>query len=206
MRENNQTIYIVDDDADVREALRLLFESVRFSVETYEDAPQFLANYNSKLPGCLIVDVRMPLMSGLTLLEHLKKQKSHLPVIMITGFADIEMVIRAMKAGAADFILKPINDQCLLELVQKHTKSISTQEPLGDPDERIQCLSQRELDVIRLMLEGKLNKEIAYELSISMSTVETHRARIMQKMKAKNLAQVIKLCLQSSLFSSIPLE
>ena len=197
MKMDSQNIFIVDDDLDVCKALRWLFESVCFNVETYISAHLFLENYNSNKKGCLIVDVRMPIMSGLELLEYLKAQKSRLPVIIITGYGDIAMAVRAMKLGAVDFLLKPFNHHCLLETVQKSmSTSVNTSE-IEQINERINRLTYRERQVIDLILAGKLNKEIAYELSISMSTVEAHRANKMQKMQAKNLAQLIKFYLQS---------
>lgn len=194
---SNQTIFVIDDDLDVGTALRWLFESIGFVVETYKNAQGFLDNYNPQKTGCLIVDVRMPGMSGLELLEHLRVQKYKLPVVVITGYGDIAMAVRAMKLGAVDFILKPVNDQCLLEIVQKHIEKSIHKINIEDITGRIQLLSEREHQIINLILEGKLNKEIAYELSISMSTVEAHRANIMKKMQAKNLAQLIKLYIQS---------
>ena len=197
MISTNRTIYIIDDDTDVCDALRWLFESVNFHVETYRSAHAFLDKYNYNKQGCLIVDVRMPVMSGLELLEHLNQQKNHLPVIIITGYGDVPMAVRAMKLGAIDFVLKPFSEQCLLEIVQKLPIKSADTNPVEHINERINSLSERERQVIDLILEGKLNKEIAYELSISISTVEAHRANIMRKMQAKNLAQLIKLCLQS---------
>ena len=202
MKSNNQTISIVDDDMDVCNALRCLFESVNFNVQTYNSAHAFLESNYCHQQGCLIVDVRMPVMSGLELLEYLKLQKNRLPVIMISGYADIHMAIRAMKSGAVDFVLKPFNDQCLLEVAQKYTHlSINTNpsdkiHTLEHIQQRLDSLSPRERQVMNLIAEGKLNKEIAYLLSISMSTVEVHRANLMRKMQAKNLAQLIKFYLK----------
>ena len=199
MKSNNRTISIIDDNLDVCDALRWLFESVHFNVETYNSAHVFLENYSSKYQGCLIIDVRMPVMSGLELLEHLSIQKNRLPVIMITGFGDIPMAIRAMKLGAIDFVLKPINHQYLLEVVQRCTDQTLDANSTDDIIERISSLSERERQVIDLILDGRLNKQIAHDLSISISTVEAHRANIMRKMKAKNLAQLIKIYLQCQL-------
>lgn len=197
MQENDQTIFIIDDEADICDALRWLFESVQYKVETYETAKAFLDNYQSNQRGCIIIDVRLPEMSGLELQEHLKTLKSQLHVIIITGYGDIQMAVRAMKAGAIDFILKPLNDQYLLETVQKCFSNSVDTHSIDLINERISQLSQRERQIIDLILDGKLNKEIAYELSISISTVEAHRASIMHKMQAKNLAQLIKLYLQA---------
>lgn len=197
MTENNQTVFIIDDEIEVLNSLKLLFESVHFSVETFENANLFFETYNKNQVGCIIMDVRLPGMSGLELLEHLKQEKSHLPVIIITGHGDIQMAVRAMKAGAVDFLLKPLNDQCLIETVQKCLKKSTHSQSLDLINERINSLSVRERQIIELILDGQLNKQIAYELSISISTVEAHRANIMNKMEAKNLAQLIKFYLQA---------
>lgn len=200
---SDKTIFIIDDDLSVCNALRCLFESVYFNVKTYGGAREFLDDYDYNIQGCLIVDVRMPIMSGLELLEHLNQQKIGLPVVMISGHGDIPMAVRAMKSGAVDFILKPFNDQCLLDIVQAQTnKSLTTREQdektaIHLINERLALLSERERQVMYLIAEGKLNKEIAYKLSISMSTVEAHRANIMRKMQAKNLAQLLKFYLKS---------
>lgn len=192
-----QTIFIIDDEIRVCDALKWLFESVQLHVETYENADLFLEHFNYEKQGCIIMDVRLPGMSGLELLEHLKLNKSRIPVIIITGHGDIQMAVRAMKAGALDFILKPFNDQCLLEIVQKCINQTSNTTSLDIINNRINSLSDRELQISNLILEGKLNKEIAYELNISISTVEAHRANIMNKMEAKNIAQFIKMYLQA---------
>lgn len=198
MTAENQTIFIIDDDAEVCDALRWLFESIHFSVYTYSSAFLFLAD-NRKKQGCLIIDVRLPGMSGLELLEQLKIKKNHVPVIVITGHGDIPMAIRAMKAGAVDFLLKPFNDQCLVEIVQKCVNLPDTTSLQESINERMKLLSDRERQVIELIMDGNLNKEIAFFLSISVSTVEAHRANIMKKMQAKNLAQLIKMYLLGQL-------
>lgn len=199
MAQNNHTIFIIDDEINVCNALSWLFKSVQFNVETYENAQSFLEKYTNEKQGCIIMDVRLPGMSGLELLEQLKAQKSHIPAIIITGYGDIQMAVRAMKAGAVDFILKPFNDQCLLETVQKCINKISNINSLELIQERINTLSDREQQIVHLILDGKLNKQIAYDLSISISTVEAHRANIMHKMQAKNVAQLIKMFLQVQL-------
>jgi two-component system, LuxR family, response regulator FixJ len=196
MVKNNHTIFIIDDEINVCNALSWLFKSVQFNVETYENAQLFLDKFNNEKQGCIIMDVRLPGMSGLELLEHLKAQKSSIPVIIITGYGDIQMAVRAMKAGAVDFILKPFNEQCLLEIVQKSMNKNNNTSSIELIQERINCLTEREKQIINLILDGKLNKQIAYDLSISISTVEAHRANIMHKMQAKNLAQLIKMYLQ----------
>ena len=201
---NNQTVFIIDDDPNLLEALRSLFELIHLKVETYGDAQSFLNNYKYYNEGCLIIDVRMPGMSGLELLEHLSSQKNRLPIIVITGYGDIAMAIRAMKAGAYDFILKPFNDQHLIETIQKCIdKSVCTNKTeyiVG----RFKLLTERERQVIHLISEGKLNKEIAYEFNVSMSTIEAHRASIMRKMQAKNIAQLIKLYINAQIELEFP--
>ncbi len=194
MQSKNQTIFIIDDDASVCDGLRWLFESIHLNVETFTSASSFLENMQKK-QGCLIVDVRLPGMSGLELLEHLKLEKSSLPVIVMTGYGDISMAVRAMKAGAVDFLLKPFNNQCLLETVQKYLNQSDSTSSQVCAQERIELLSKREQEIIELIMEGNLNKEIAFSLSISISTVEAHRANIMKKMRAKNVAQLIKMYL-----------
>lgn len=193
---NNLTLYIVDDDYDVCKSLRFLFESLNYKVETYTSSQDFLENI-SNTPGCLITDVRLPEMSGLELLDQLNAMKINLPVIVITGYGDIPMAVRAMKAGAVDFILKPINEQYILEVVQKTISNLRNKELLS-PRSKIN-LTDREQQIINLLLEGKLNKEIAFDLGISISTVEAHRANIMKKMNSKNLAQLIKTYLQAQM-------
>lgn len=139
----------------------------------------------------------MPGMSGLELLEHLSSQKNRLPVIVITGYGDMAMAIRAMKAGAYDFILKPFNDQYLIETIQKCIDKSVCANKTENVVERFKLLTERERQVIHLISDGKLNKEIAYEFGVSMSTIEAHRASIMRKMQAKNIAQLIKLYIHS---------
>ncbi|TAL64461.1 MAG: response regulator transcription factor [Legionella sp.] len=196
MTTANQTIFIIDDEPQIRNSLKWLFESVQLTVETYENAHSFLKKFKNR-HGCIIIDMRIPEMSGLELLEHLKSKKCRIPIIIITGYGEIQMAIRAMKAGAEDFIQKPFNDQCLLETVQKCLEKTSNLMSIELIHTRISTLSERELQISHLILEGKLNKEIAYELSISVSTVEAHRANIMRKMQAKNLAHLIKILLQA---------
>lgn len=188
----NQTIYIVEDSHEICNALRFLFESADFEVKTFSNAEAFLQSSIDK-PGCLIVDVRMPGMSGLELLEHIKKRHIHLPVVMMTAYGDISMVVRAMKAGAKDFILKPFQNQALLNAVKKCLQQSIQFDSLKDIQKRLNLLSEREHQIIQLILDGKLNKQIAHELSLSISTVEAHRAHVMEKMEAQNLAHLIKM-------------
>ncbi|AWN73562.1 response regulator [Legionella anisa] len=190
---SNKTVFVVDDDPEICKSFRWLFESINLHVQTYENAKDFLDSYTNQL-GCLIIDVRMPIMSGLELLEQLNSSQNKLPVIVITGYGDISMAIRAMKAGAEDFILKPVNHQNLLEVTQKCLKkNNSTTISQSNFHERIDSLTRREKQVMDLVVEGKLNKQIAYDLNISISTVEVHRANVMRKMETKSLAELIKI-------------
>jgi FixJ family two-component response regulator len=194
------TIFVVDDDPEIRTSFRWLFESVNLSVETYDSAISFLDTYDPTRQGCLILDVRMPIMSGLELLDLLKLQKNCLPIFVITKHGDIEMAVRAMKAGAIDFLTKPINNQNFLDLVQKtlYNHSFNNVETHNAVGNRIHSLTEREHQVLGLVLEGKLNKEIAHFLKISISTVEAHRAKIMHKMQAKNATELVKFCLKNN--------
>jgi len=192
----NATVYVVDDDPEVCKALCWLLESVNFIVETFHNPMQFLDMFNPNRRGCLILDVRMPEKNGFELLKEIKIRNNHLPVIMITGHGDIPMAVRAMKAGAADFLSKPFNDQYLLEQIQKLiNRNIQTIEDdcLESIYERFATLTTREHQVLELIVSGKLNKQIASELGIANSTVELHRARLMKKMRAKTLAKLVKI-------------
>ena len=193
-------VLIVDDDLQVCNALKWLLESVDLNVEFFCNPLEFLnyCNNNSLTDCCVILDVRMPNISGLEVLEQLRLQEKSLPVIMITGHGDIPMAVRAMKAGAFDFLSKPFNDQQLLEKIQAALIcSISNnQQQLVNLDnkERLATLTSRELDVMKLVVLGKLNKQIAGDLHLAVSTIELHRSRVMKKMGTKTLADLIKAC------------
>jgi len=195
-KDNEPIIFIIDDDLNIRQALQWLFESVCMKVETYENAINFLEIYNPNAHGCIVADIRMSGMSGLELLEQLKLRRNHLPVILITGHGDIPMAVRAMKAGALDFISKPFNDQYLLEQVQKalaQARQPFNQKSLNIIIERYDSLTVREREIMKMVTVGKLNKQIGHELNIAISTVELHRSHVMQKMQAKSVAELVKL-------------
>jgi two-component system, LuxR family, response regulator FixJ len=192
------TVFVIDDDPNILEALQWLLESVELNVESFESSIRFLENYNPNSYGCIVADVRMPIMGGIQLLEQLNSRKNRLPVIILTAYADIPMAVNAMKIGAMDFISKPFNNQHLLEQIQKSIASNVNQyssESLENYANRFADLSKRERQVMKLVAIGKLNKQIAQELFISNSTVEFHRSKIMKKMGAKNLAELIKIYL-----------
>jgi two-component system response regulator FixJ len=201
MKKENLSVIIIDDDESICQSLKWLCESISLTVRTYNNPQHYLDTFDPRERGCLLVDVRMPFMSGLELIEAIKAKNSAIDVIVITAYGDIPMAVRSMKAGAVDFILKPFNEQVLLESIQQclsKPKSLI----IDDFWERFDELSAREKQVLQLILDGKLNKEIAFLLSIAISTVEAHRAKIMQKMKVKTLAELLKLCLQFDAFNS----
>lgn len=190
-------VYIVDDDEATRELLRCLVESVSLSVQAFSSAQAFLDVYRPNTWGCLIVDVRMPEMSGLDLLDRFVQQRNNLPLILISCYADVPMAVRAMKKGAMDFIEKPFNEQFLLDrihdAIKQHRAILDEEVSRADIALRINRLSQREQAVMKMVVDGKSNKAIAGELGLSPKTVEVHRARMMEKMAAESLAQLVRL-------------
>jgi len=192
----DKTIFVVDDDQAVRESLRWLISSVGLKVETYASAQDFLDDYSPDRPGCVLVDVRMPAMNGLELQKHLAEKPHCLPVIMVTGHGDVQMAVRAMKDGAFDFIEKPYNDQILLDLVQKAVRECDRRrtEVIGHREiqDLIDTLTPRERQVMDMIVEGNTNKQIAHALTISDKTVEAHRAKVMEKLEAPSLADLIR--------------
>jgi FixJ family two-component response regulator len=200
------TVFVVDDDPAMRASLHWLIESVGLSVVTYNNAREFLEGYDPQRPGCLLLDVRMPDMSGLDLQAELVLRKIGLPIVIITGYAEVPMALRAMKAGALDFIEKPFSDQALLECIRKaiahdaRTRRVDFQR--NSISSRLNRLTVRERDVMERVIVGKSNKVIAAELKLSTKTVEAHRSHVMEKMQAESLAELIRL----SLFASGPGE
>ncbi len=195
------TVFVVDDDEAMRESLTWLIESVGLNVETYASADEFLKTYYPGRAGCVLLDVRMPGMSGLELQGHLQKQQVTVPVIMITGHGDVPMAVRAMKAGALDFIEKPFNDEQLLESI-RYALSVDgerrdEQRFKADVAQRLAQLTPRESEVMEMVTAGKSNKEIANLLKVSAKTVEAHRAKVMEKMAAGSLAELVRLVISS---------
>jgi FixJ family two-component response regulator len=193
------TVFIVDDDEEVRNALKLLLESVGLPVVGYNSASAYLEAFDPSLPGCLVVDIRMPGMSGLEMQEKLAEQPIHPPVIIVTGHGDIPMAVRAVKAGAVDFIEKPFRDQILLDSVhraiEKDAKQRGEASRLSDIRERLNQLTPREREVLDLVVSGRRNKNISDELGITLSTVEAHRSRVMEKMEADSLSHLMRMML-----------
>ena len=192
-------VYVVDDDPAMRSSLRWLIESVGLTVRTCASAQEFLRTYAPGDPGCLVLDVRMPGMSGLDLQAELKARKVRIPILIITGYAEVPLAVRAMKAGAFEFIEKPFSDQTLLDRIRAAVAKDEVdrrQRALRDQVRaRLGLLTQRERDVIERVVTGKSNKVIAAELGLSQKTVEVHRAHAMDKLQAASLADLIRLWL-----------
>ena len=195
MSSTKQNIYIIDDDKDFCKALQWLLESVDLKVKVYHTAMEFLNEYQLAWRGCLLIDIRMPSMSGLQLQEKLIELGNLMPIIMISGHGDMAMAIRAMKAGAIDFITKPLNDQILLEQIQNALSLNSKNDSKQSVLECYQQLTAREQQIFSKVAEGKMNKQIASDLNISSKTVELHRANLMRKMDSRTLAELIKMYL-----------
>lgn len=193
------TIFVVDDEADIRDALRLLLNSVGLDVETFGSAQAFLDTYDPARPGCLILDVRMPGMCGPELQEKLQTKQISIPIIIITGHGDVPTAVRTMKAGAIDVIEKPFNDQTLLDRVQQALQQDQQQRQQQDEHKKIAArlalLTPRETEVMKGIVKGKLNKVIAADLGLSTRTVEIHRARIMDKMQTRSLSNLVQMVL-----------
>lgn len=192
-------VYLVDDDEDVREALALLLRTFGLRVETWPDPQQFLDNFDRSAIGCLIVDIRMPGMTGLQLQQKLLDDQIDLPLIVITGHGDLNLCRRAFKAGAVEFLTKPVDEAALLDSVQKAvSQHILSRERLSltrEAQTRLARLSDREREVLALIVEGLSNKQIARQLDLSPRTVETHRANIFDKLEATSLAELVRLYL-----------
>ncbi len=198
MTETAETVvYIVDDDEAFRNSLQKLLNSVNLTSKSFASANEFLEAYRPERPGCLLLDVRMPEMSGLELQNRLKGLLIELPVIILSGHADVPMVIHAMKAGAADFLEKPFNPQVLLDKIQtvleKSAKAFAYQNERREIRQRLESLTQRERLVLDYVVDGAPNKKIAFELGISERTVEAHRGHVMEKLQAKAAVDLVKI-------------
>jgi two-component system response regulator FixJ len=198
-------VFVVDDEPAIRDSLALLLRSVGLPTRTFESAQSFLDAFQPIPNSCLLADVRMPGMSGLELQETLRSRGLKVPVIVLTGHGDIAMAVRAMKAGATDFIEKPYNDQVLIDAVHR-ALAASQGAPSAPPgadraaiEARIATLSPREREVMQFVIEGKPNKVIATRLGLSTRTVEVHRAKVMEKMEAASLAELVRLALAADL-------
>lgn len=195
--DDNPIVLVIDDDPDVREGLKALFQSVNLESRTYKSTPEFL---RSKLPdqvSCLILDVRLPGLSGLDFQAELAKVNVNIPIIFITGFGDIPMSVKAMKAGAVEFLTKPIREQDLLDAVRaaidRDRTRRKSEEKMQDLRTRFDALSAREQEVMSLVASGLMNKQVAAEIGIVEVTVKVHRHNIMKKLGAKSLAELVRM-------------
>lgn len=193
------TVFVVDDDPGIRDSVTWLLQSVGLRVQTFGSAQDFLDTYLPSHPGCLILDVRLPGMGGLDLLEALRRRGATLPVIVVTAFGEVHSTVRAMKGGAIDVMEKPTRDQALLDRVQQaldlDRKTRATLASRSEAATRYGRLSKRELQVLRLIIDGKANKVIAGELTLSPKTVEAHRAAIMRKLGVHSIAELVRIVL-----------
>ncbi len=192
---NAPVVYVIDDNVDVLAGLKSLLESVNLTVYTYKNPQTFLDEMNDRPTGCVLLDVRMPHLSGMVVLERIVSKHPKLAVIMLSGYGDIPMAVKAIKLGAVDFVAKPFKDQALLDLVQStlgKLKAIDQLDSSTDVTKLYGLLTPREREILHCIVEGKLNKQIASELGIAISTVEMHRSNIMEKMKSENIVQLIK--------------
>jgi FixJ family two-component response regulator len=197
MTDARAAVFVIDDDASMRRALDSLLRSVGLDVRLYASAQEFMESARPDLPSCIVLDVRLPGMSGLTCQQELAKAGIALPVIFISGHGDVPMTVRAMKAGASDFLTKPFDEQALLDAVEKAIQSdrearahaARQAELLG----RYRALSQREREVMGHVVNGRANKQIAADLGLSLVTIKVHRGQVMRKMLAKSLPQLVRI-------------
>lgn len=197
MKDIKQLVYVVDDDDAVRDALSMLLESMDIAHQTFSSGVKFLEEFDSSMRGCAVVDIRMPGMNGLELQKQLKAKNSSLPIIFITGHGDIPMAVEAIRNGAIDFMRKPIREQDLLDRIQEamliEADGHLMQLRLQKQQAALNSLTKRERQVFDLVAEGKANKVVAMDLSISERTVEVHRAQVMKKLMARSLAELVKI-------------
>jgi RNA polymerase sigma factor (sigma-70 family) len=197
--KNTPVVMVVDDDAGVRNAMRILLKSVGIDAMVYGSAQEFLGAWQPSQAGCLVLDIRMPGMSGLELQQQLNLRGAVVPVIFMTGHGDIPMAVEAMQHGAFDFLQKPFRDQDLLDRIQRAiARDSERRESLGEHariEAHLESLTAREREVLDLMVKGKQNKQIAQELGVSPRTIEIHRSRVMEKMDAHSVAELVRMML-----------
>ena len=196
------TVYVVDDDEGVRDSLQWLLEGKDYRVRCYDSAETFLSRYDAREVACLIVDIRMAGMTGLELQDKLVERKSPLPIVFITGHGDVPMAVTTMKKGAMDFIQKPFQEEALSNLVERMLEqaraAFAGHQQSASRDALLAKLTTRETQVLERIVAGRLNKQIADDLGISIKTVEAHRANIMEKLNAKTVADLLKIALGST--------
>jgi two-component system response regulator FixJ len=196
---NGAVVHLIDDDEDIRRALAFLLGTAGLAVRVHESALKFLENLDTLQPGCIVSDVRMPGMDGLELQQRLKTMGVEMPIIIMTGHADVPLAVQAMKAGAVDFIEKPFDDEILLSAIRialdVYDKNGQSSVEIAHIQTRLDALSTREKDVLKGLLAGHANKTIAYDLELSPRTVEVHRANVMSKMKARSLSELVRMAM-----------
>jgi FixJ family two-component response regulator len=201
MKEKPATVFIVDDDAGVRSSIRVLLKSIGIAATALGSAKEFLDGFDPEQPGCLVLDIRMPGMSGMELQQQLNLKGAILPVIFITGHGDVPMAVEAMQHGAFDFLQKPFRDQDLIDRIQKAlARDRDTRASLRKHSqirERLDSLTPREKEVLKLLTAGQQNKVMAGELGLSQRTVEIHRAHVMEKMGASSVAQLVRMVMDA---------
>jgi FixJ family two-component response regulator len=207
--QEHPTVVVIDDDASIRKALENLLRSVGLDVELFKSPQEFLQSNRPDRPGCIVLDVRFPGRSGLDMQREISSANTSLPIIFITGYGDIPMSVRAMKAGAVEFLTKPFRDQDLLDAVgvalEKDRARRANELRLAELRSRFDMLTARERQVLLLVIAGRLNKQIAGELGVSEMTVKMHRRQVMRKMQATGLAQLVRLADQLGLGSPMAL-
>jgi FixJ family two-component response regulator len=205
MNNLKSIIYVVDDDVSICRSLALLLKSYGFKVETFTRAASFLAYKHPKLPSCLVSDIRLPDINGLTLQQILTRRGITIPIIFITGHGDIPMSVKGMKAGAIDFLPKPFTKRKLLNAItlaiSKSTAQIKEQTEISKIKRRVRTLSPRELEVFRLVAKGMLSKQIAFKRGTALQTIKVHRSRVMQKMQAKTVTELIRFAQKADITS-----
>ncbi len=193
------TVFLVDDDRSVRDALKWLIESIHLPVETFASAGQFLADFDPARPGCLVADIRMPGMSGLELQHELRARHASIPIILITGHGDVPMCVRAFESGAFGFLEKPVNEQQLLDSIQRaiedDRKNRQQVVVAADLAPRIELLTERERELMDLLVAGKSMKQVAARLGISLPTCSKHRTRVLEKMQVQNDVELVRFVL-----------
>ncbi len=202
---SDKRVFIVDDDPDVRDATTLLIETAGYTTASYASADELLETVSADDGGCLVLDVRLPGMNGLDLQRALAERGIRMPIIFITGHGDVPMAVQALNEGAFDFLEKPLDDEALLDRVQKaiaeDEQRRSREATQADVEERLDRLTPRERQVMEGILEGKLNKVIGYELDMSTRTVEVHRARVLDKLGVRNASEMVRYVLTSPQYS-----
>ena len=196
---SESVVWIVDDDEAVCDSLGLLLKTIGLDARTFPDGKSFLEAFDDELPGCVVVDLRMPGMSGLELQDALHQKRSMVPVIFITGHGTVDSAVHAMRAGAIDFLQKPFDDQELLDTIQRAIRlDRESRESLSEREKLVELyatLTNREREVMALVVEGHANKVMAYDLEVSERTIEIHRSRVMKKMEANSLPHLVRMAL-----------